>query len=199
MQTVSSPDRLVTDHLPYTAAVTQDLLSRSNLRTIIPTDDAVAYGHVGLLEAASRFRPDNGASFATFSYSRIRGAVMDGVRRSLGEQRLLVVRDQESGEPDCNPRRVRLCKSTIASFDPTEHLDNRSLRAALLPAIRALSEVQRQVILLYYFEDLTLDRIADRLGLTKSYVARVHQRALPELARRLKKVAAEYGLVEDAQ
>ena len=89
--------------------------------------------------------------------------------------------------------------STRAFFDPTELLDNLSLRSALLTAIRALTNVERQVILLYYFEDLTLDRIASRLGVTKSYVARVHQRALLELARRLKKVGAEYGLVEDAQ
>jgi RNA polymerase sigma factor for flagellar operon FliA len=199
MQTVSSPDRLVTDHLPYTAAVTQDLLSRSNLRSVIHRDDAVAYAHIGLIEAASRFRPEHGASFATFSYSRIRGAVMDGVRRSLGEQRLLVAPDEEGADTGCDPRDPRRMRRgpTRAFFDPTDLLDNLSLRAALLPALRALSEVQRQVIVLYYFEDLNLDRIAIRLRLTRSYVSRVHKAALLELATRLHKVGVEYGLIEE--
>ncbi|HVZ88937.1 MAG TPA: sigma-70 family RNA polymerase sigma factor [Polyangia bacterium] len=198
MLTVSSPDRLVTDHLPYTKAVTQDLLSHTNLRDVIQSDDAVAYGHLGLLEAASRFRPGNGASFATFSYSRIRGAVMDGIRRSWGDQRSLRAHDQKSTERECDQRLLRRRPCTRTSFDPTELLDNLSLRAAILPALRALSEMQRQVILLYYFEDFTLERIAQRLRRTRSHVARVHHQALAELARRLKKLGVEYGFIEEA-
>jgi RNA polymerase sigma factor for flagellar operon FliA len=201
MQTVTSPDRLVTDHLPYTAAVTKDLLNQFGLHAVIRSDDAVSYGRVGLMEAAARFRPGGGASFATFSYSRIRGAVMDGVRRTCAEGRLLVQGDDEA-DPHAGDWRQRRGTSTRASFDPTEILDARSLRAALLPAINALSDVERQVILLYYFEDLTFERIADRLGLSKSsksYIARVHNKALVELARRLRKLGVEYGLAEDAE
>ncbi len=197
MQTVSSPDRLVTDHLPYTEAVTQDFLSQTNLRDVIQRDDAVAYGHLGLLEAASRFRPENGASFATFSYFRIRGAVMDGIRRSWGDERSLRALDQKNANRERDQRPLRSRPSTRTFFDPTELLDNLSLRAALLPALRALSELQRQVIVLYYFEDLNLERIAQRLGYTRSHVARVHRQALAELARRLKKLGVEYGLIEE--
>jgi RNA polymerase sigma factor (sigma-70 family) len=205
MQTVSSSGQLVTDHLPYTAAVTNHLLGQFNLRNLIRSDDAVGYAHVGLVEAAARYRPEGPASFATFSYPRIRGAVMDGVRRSGATARLRLFAGAgdhrvEGGEHSADsPRDAPSRQSFRAYFDPTDLLEAVSLRASLLPAINALSDVERHVILLYYFEDLTFDRIATRLGLTKSYVARVHRRALPELARRLRKVGAEYGLVEAAQ
>ncbi|HVV52512.1 MAG TPA: sigma-70 family RNA polymerase sigma factor [Polyangia bacterium] len=200
MQTATS-DRLVTDHLPYTAAVTNELLNQLGLRTVIRTDDAVSYGRVGLMEAAARFRPEGGASFATFSYSRIRGAVMDGIRRASAETRLFVDPAEDGADPTAgDAHHHRRNPSSRAFFDPTELLDARSLRAALLPAINALTDVERQVILLYYFEDLTFERIADRLGFAKSstsYVARVHNKALLELARRLRKLGAEYGLVAE--
>ena len=43
-------------------------------------DDLVGYGTKGLIEAAQRFDPAQGVSFVTFSYYRIRGAMLDGVR-----------------------------------------------------------------------------------------------------------------------
>lgn len=43
-------------------------------------DELVAYGTTGLLEAARRFDPARGATFATFAYYRIRGAIYDGLR-----------------------------------------------------------------------------------------------------------------------
>lgn len=206
MQTVSFPERLATEHLSYTAAVTNELLTQFGLRTIMRTDDAVGYGRVGLMEAARRFRPEGGVSFATFSYSRIRGAVLDGIRRSSAATRLFVDSHEDPGDQtgeeitgSATGRCRRLSAADRASYDPSDLLDALSLRGALLPAIHALTDVERQVILLYYFEGLTFERIAERIGLTKSYVSRVHRRALPELARRLRRVGLEYGLVEDAR
>jgi RNA polymerase sigma factor FliA len=42
--------------------------------------DLLAYGTQGLLEAAKKFDPKHGASFGTFAYYRIRGAMFDGMR-----------------------------------------------------------------------------------------------------------------------
>ena len=45
-------------------------------------DDLIQAGMVGLLEAASNFNPDMGASFETFAGIRIRGSMIDEIRRS---------------------------------------------------------------------------------------------------------------------
>ena len=44
-------------------------------------DDLIAYGQVGLAEAAKDFDPDRGSQFSTFAYYRIRGAIYDGVSK----------------------------------------------------------------------------------------------------------------------
>lgn len=43
--------------------------------------DLRAWGHQGLLEAKGRFDPSRGVRFTTFAYYRVRGAVLDGVRK----------------------------------------------------------------------------------------------------------------------
>ncbi|MDB4988366.1 MAG: polymerase sigma factor for flagellar operon [Myxococcaceae bacterium] len=44
-------------------------------------DDLKAWGHQGVLEAKARFDADRGVRFSTFAYYRVRGAVLDGVRK----------------------------------------------------------------------------------------------------------------------
>lgn len=47
----------------------------------IEFDELVALGNSGLAEAASRFDPKRGASFSTFAWYRVQGAIIDGLRR----------------------------------------------------------------------------------------------------------------------
>jgi RNA polymerase sigma factor FliA len=44
-------------------------------------DDLIAYGQLGLIEAAQAFNHEAGTSFTTFAYYRIRGAIYDGVSK----------------------------------------------------------------------------------------------------------------------
>lgn len=44
-------------------------------------DELVAWGQVGLLEAADRFDAKVGANFLTFAHYRIKGAIYDGLRK----------------------------------------------------------------------------------------------------------------------
>jgi RNA polymerase sigma factor for flagellar operon FliA len=44
-------------------------------------EDLRAWGHQGILEAKARFDADRGVRFSTFAYYRVRGAVLDGVRK----------------------------------------------------------------------------------------------------------------------
>ncbi len=53
-------------------------------RKLPPTvelDDLIAYGQVGLVEAAREFDPARGNRFSTYAYYRIRGAIYDGLAK----------------------------------------------------------------------------------------------------------------------
>ncbi|MBL7038367.1 MAG: sigma-70 family RNA polymerase sigma factor [Pirellulaceae bacterium] len=47
----------------------------------IELDDLLAYGQVGLTEAARDFDPERGNRFTTFAYYRVRGAIYDGISK----------------------------------------------------------------------------------------------------------------------
>jgi RNA polymerase sigma factor for flagellar operon FliA len=46
----------------------------------IEMDDLYSYGVFGLLDALERFDPGRGVKFETYAYTRIRGAILDGLR-----------------------------------------------------------------------------------------------------------------------
>jgi RNA polymerase sigma factor FliA len=47
----------------------------------VELDDLIAYGQLGLAEAAAEYDPDRGIQFSTYSYYRIRGAIFDGLSK----------------------------------------------------------------------------------------------------------------------
>jgi len=47
----------------------------------VDLDDLIAYGQVGLAEAARDFDPQRGSRFSTYAYYRIRGSVYDGLSK----------------------------------------------------------------------------------------------------------------------
>src|SRR5262245_14642855 len=71
-------DRLVEQHLSLVQAIAGKL--KRTLGRSIDFEDLVGYGSKGLVEAAARFDARQGASFTTFAYYRIRGAMLDGLR-----------------------------------------------------------------------------------------------------------------------
>ena len=71
--------RLITDHIDLVKRIAYHLIARLPAHTEI--DDLMQSGLMGLLEAAKNYDPSRGASFATFAGIRIRGAMLDEVRR----------------------------------------------------------------------------------------------------------------------
>jgi len=72
-------ERLVADHIELVKRIAYHLIVRLPPHTEI--DDLMQSGMIGLLEAANNYNPSRGASFATFAGIRIRGAMLDEVRR----------------------------------------------------------------------------------------------------------------------
>lgn len=52
-----------------------------NVPVRVDLDDLIAYGEVGLAEAARDFQPERGNQFSTYAYYRIRGAIYDGLAK----------------------------------------------------------------------------------------------------------------------
>lgn len=79
--TGKSPDRdqLIEEGQPLVRSLALKI-SRS-IPVRVDLDDLIAYGQVGLAEAARDFDPERGGRFTTYAYYRIRGAIYDGVSK----------------------------------------------------------------------------------------------------------------------
>jgi RNA polymerase sigma factor for flagellar operon FliA len=69
---------------------------------------------------------------------------------------------------------------------PDEKIEREELIDKLAEAIQQLSERQRQVILLYYQQQLTMKQIAEVLEITESRVSQLHASALFNLSVKLR-------------
>jgi len=73
----------------------------------------------------------------------------------------------------------------VAHGDLIEGLEGDEMRAMLSAAINSLSDREKIVVTLYYFEGLTLSEIGDVLGVTESRVCQIHTKAVGQLRLRL--------------
>jgi len=74
------------------------------------------------------------------------------------------------------------------TVDPTTGLEGQETRGLLAAAINSLSEREKIVVTLYYFEGLTLAEIGDILGVTESRVCQIHTKAVGQLRIQLVEV-----------
>ena len=73
-------DALVTQHLALAQFAVNAVASRISLPGHVSRDDLLSCAHVALVEVARRFDPAAGASFATYAFARLQGAVLDELR-----------------------------------------------------------------------------------------------------------------------
>ncbi|MBL8058363.1 MAG: FliA/WhiG family RNA polymerase sigma factor [Anaerolineales bacterium] len=82
--------------------------------------------------------------------------------------------------------------------DPGELAADQDQEAQMLAALHGLSERERQVLSMYYYEELTLKEIGAVLGLSESRVCQLHGRAVLNLRAQLNAPPAEPALLKAA-
>jgi len=71
---------LIERHVSLVKKIAQHLMGR--LPASIQTEDLMQAGMLGLLEAAKNYNADKGASFETYASIRVRGAMLDEIRKN---------------------------------------------------------------------------------------------------------------------
>ncbi|MEL6368164.1 MAG: RNA polymerase sigma factor FliA [Pseudomonadota bacterium] len=78
--TATESERLISENLTLVKRIAHHIMAK--LPASIELDDLIQAGMLGLIEAASHYDPSRGASFETYAGIRIRGAILDEVRKS---------------------------------------------------------------------------------------------------------------------
>lgn len=135
--TVSESESLVIEHEPLVKRIAYHLLSR--LPPSVQADDLIQAGSIGLIEASRNFDSGKGASFATYAGIRIRGAMLDEIRRT-----------------DWTPRSVhRKAREVAAAVRRIENEKGRDARDVEVAAEMGIDLIQYHKIL----QDATRCRI----------------------------------------
>jgi len=87
-------DALVMEHLP----LLKHVVGRMSVPHGMEREDLAGYGMIGLLQAADTWDPERGLKFSTYAYPKIRGAVLDELRRrdALTRNQREMLRDVET-------------------------------------------------------------------------------------------------------
>ncbi len=115
MQKQQSFNDLVNEHAGLVKRIAYHLMNR--LPPNVQSDDLIQAGMLGLLEASKNYDPTQGASFETYAGIRIRGAMLDEIRRS-------------DWTPRSVHRKARMVAEAMREIENAEGRDARDVEVA---------------------------------------------------------------------
>lgn len=195
-------------------------------------DDLVGYGVFGLIDAIDKFDFDKGIKFETYASLRIRGSILDQIRKmdwiprsvrqkqkqmevaiaKLEKEKGVNLKDKDIAEElgisldEYRSWEGMTNISNIASLDefmeqgtetggtefknnafvePEEAVDREEVKKLLMESLELLTEKERKVVLLYYYEELTLKEVASVLEVSESRISQLHSKALEKMKKHL--------------
>jgi len=154
----------------------------------VSEEELYAAGMYGLMRATRLYDPEQGAQFKTYAYHKVRGAILDDLRRFDFLPRS--IRDKAKKEGDEAPAIVGLPIDEdghlgIGSSVDEDVVEQQEMLSTMHEAIDQLPEKVRSVMVLYYRENKTMCEIGEILHITESRVSQIHTNAVARLRRML--------------
>jgi RNA polymerase sigma factor for flagellar operon FliA len=143
--------------------------------------DLVQAGNLGLLQAARTYEPDRGAPLVGYARYRIRGEMLDMVRRNIGKDQQAPSRFSEDGDPQDWESRI----PAHPDSSPQAGLLNRQRMTIVMEEIERLPQKYKVVVRLRYSYEMTLRQIGSALRVNESRACQIHRLALNRLRRAL--------------
>lgn len=195
-------------------------------------DDLISYGIFGLIDAIDKFDMSKNVKFETYASLRIRGAILDQIRKMDWIPRTVRQRQRKIDEA-IKQIEMRTGKTatdeeiavelgvsgdellnwqsqlkvtnvvSLSEFEetgqepiietvnknrfsqPEDVVEEQELKQKLVESLKLLTEKERRVIELYYYEDLTLKEISLVLEVSESRVSQLHTKALLKMRKKM--------------
>ena len=161
---------------------------------VLEENDYFQFGVEGLSEAIDRFDPQYGTKFETYAIQRIRGKILDEIRKIQNKTKY----KSEYYEGHLHYKNVSMNHSinkddvyqlyeTIEDKSPIpdEEVEKLEQKELLKQCIRELDERKRMILSLYYYEGLNYQDIAEVLNVSVSRVSQIHTEIIKKLKTKL--------------
>ncbi len=223
-------DAQITELLPMVHKIAQRVISY--IKPPLTYEDMISAGTLGLIKAAKDFDPSQQAEFKTYAYIRIKGAILDEMRKwsfvptHVNKQIQKVHRTAEklTEENGNSPNDEQIAEKMGITIDqlfeiyknnrtrnflsldafneedsnfaniiskpntnrPEQKIEKEELIRKVTEAIEQLNEKERQVIILYYKQELTMKEIAKVFDITEPRVSQLHAEAIFKLSNKMR-------------
>ena len=198
------------------------------LGNTVEYEDLCSYGIFGLIDAIDKFDLAKDVKFETYASLRIRGSILDQIRkmdwipRTIRQRQRMIddaiktieartghsASDEEVAaelnissdeflkwQSQLNVTNVVSLNEFVEAgnepvmeaeqnshfIQPEDNISKQELTQKLQEALDKLTEKEKQVILLYYYEDMTLKEISAALEVSESRVSQLHTKALQKM------------------
>ena len=161
-------------------------IARRFENTGINLEDLISIGTIGLIKAIGTYRRDRNIKLATYASRCIENEILMHIRKIAGQKAEVSLDEPINMDYDGN----ELLLSDILGTDEDMILrpmeDDVDL-CVLRQALSELPEREREIVLmrygLYGYKELTQKEIAEKMGISQSYISRLEKRIMMRLKK----------------
>ena len=178
----------------------RQLLIEHNLRLVVyiakrfentgaGLEDLVSIGTIGLIKAINTFQSDKNIKLATYASRCIENEILMYIRKHSGARAEVSIDEPLNTDWDGNEL---LLSDILGSEDNSISFEIEQFeeRMAVRRAVAALDDREREIIELRYGmsgkKELTQKEVADRLGISQSYISRLEKKIIARLKAEIK-------------
>ncbi len=156
--------------------------------TGVNIEDLISIGTIGLIKAIGTYRSDKNIKLATYASRCIENEILMYLRKNAGRRAEVSFDEPLNTDWDGNEL---LLSDILGTDDDTvlRPLEDDVDRQLLSAAIEKLSAREREIITLRFGlgggEERTQKEVADRLGISQSYISRLEKRIIARLKKEI--------------
>ena len=196
-------ERALLEHYDGTQRDIRQLLIERNLRLVVyiarkfentgvGLEDLISIGTIGLIKAVNTYRSDKNAKMATYASSCIENEILMYLRKSVNQRAEVSIDEPLNTDWDGN----ELLLSDILGTDEDmvmKPIEDDVDRELLMDAVSRLNAREKEIITLRFGlgggEEKTQKEVADRMGISQSYISRLEKRIIARLKKEILKMS----------
>ncbi|MBE6687075.1 MAG: RNA polymerase sporulation sigma factor SigE [Ruminococcaceae bacterium] len=156
--------------------------------TGIGIEDLISIGTIGLIKAINTFKPDKNIKLATYASRCIENEILMYIRKSSNQRSEMSIDEPLNVDWDGN----ELLLSDILGGDEDSvyrNIESEQDRQIILNAVSHLNERDKEIICMRFAlgggKELTQKEVADRMGISQSYISRLEKKIISKLKREI--------------
>lgn len=159
----------------------------------VPLEDLISIGTVGLIKAVKTFRPDKNIKLATYASRCVENEILMYLRKISGIKGEISLDEPLNTDWDGNEL---LLGDVLKTFDDSvsADLETEDEIRVLTECISMLPEREREIIRLRFGlgggREYTQKEVADRFGISQSYISRIEKKIIEKLKESIERANA---------